>query len=68
MKDTINKLEQHTLVVLQSNNYKEINEHVNCSDNLDDFANLYVSKLRNIKIYQKDFIKYKRFMLIGTKI
>ena len=68
INDTINKLEQHTLVVLQSNNYKEINEHVNCSDNLDDFANLYVSKLRNIKIYQKDFIKYKRFMLIGTKI
>ena len=68
ISDTINKLEKHTLVVLQSNNYKEINEHVNCSDNLDDFANLYVSKLRNIKIYQKDFIKYKRFMLIGTKI
>ena len=68
INDTINKLEQHTLVVLQSNNYKEINEHVNCSDNLDDFANLYVSKLRNIKIYQKDFVKYKRFMIIGTKI
>jgi len=68
INDTINKLEQHTLVVLQSNNYKEINEHVNCSDSLEDFANLYVSKLRNIKIYQKDFIKYKRFMLIGTKI
>ena len=68
INDTINKLEQHTLVVLQSNNYKEINEHVNCSDSLEDFANLYVSKLRNMKIYQKDFIKYKRFMIIGTKI
>ena len=68
INDTINKLEQHTLVVLQSNNYKEINEHINCSDSLEDFANLYVSKLRNIKIYQKDFVKYKRFMIIGTKI
>ena len=66
--DTIDKLERGTLVVLQSNNYKEINEHVNCSDSLEDFANLYVSKLRNMKIYQKDFIKYKRFMIIGTKI
>ena len=55
-------------MVLQSNNYKEINEHINCSDSLEDFANLYVSKLRNIKIYQKDFVKYKRFMIIGTKI
>jgi hypothetical protein len=68
INDTINKLEQHTLVVLQSNNYKEINEHINCSDNLEDFANQYVSKLRNLKIYEKDFMKYKRFMLIGTKI
>lgn len=68
INDTINKLEQHTLVVLQSNNYKEINEHINCSDSLEDFANQYVSKLRNLKIYEKDFMKYKRFMVIGTKI
>lgn len=65
--DTINKLEEHTLVVLQNNNYKEVMEHVNTVDTLDNFANQYVSKLRNIKMYEKDFIKYKRFMIIGTK-
>jgi len=64
----IDKLEQHTLVVLQSNNYKEVNEHINCVDTKENFANQYVSKLRNMKIYEKDFIKYKRFMIIGTKI
>ena len=64
----IKKLSEHTLVVLQSNNYKEINEHINCVDTKEDFANQYVSKLRNMKIYEKDFIKYKRFMIIGTKI
>ena len=64
----IKKLGEHTLVVLQSNNYKKINEHINCVDTKEDFANQYVSKLRNIKIYEKDFIKYKRFMIIGTKI
>ena len=64
----ISKLNEHTLVVLQSNNYKKINEHINCVDTKEDFANQYVSKLRNIKIYEKDFIKYKRFMIIGTKI
>tara|TARA_A100001011_G_C14283407_1_gene832537 strand:- start:872 stop:1537 length:666 start_codon:yes stop_codon:yes gene_type:complete len=64
----LSKLQQHTLVVLQSNNYKEINEHINCVDKKEDFANQYVSKLRNMKIYEKDFIKYKRFMIIGTKI
>ena len=64
----LSKLQQHTLVVLQSNNYKEINEHINCVDTKEDFANQYVSKLRNMKIYEKDFVKYKRFMIIGTKI
>jgi len=66
--DIISKCEEHTLVVLQSNNYKDINEHINCVDTVEDFANQYVSKLRNIKFYEKDFIKYKRFMVIGTKI
>ena len=64
----ISKINEHTLIVLQSNNYKKINEHINCVDTKEDFANQYVSKLRNMKIYEKDFIKYKRFMVIGTKI
>ena len=64
----IEKLEQHTLVVLQSNNYTEIGEHVNCVDSVEEFANQYVGKLRNIKFYEKDFLKYKRFMVIGTKV
>jgi len=54
--------------VLQSNNYREITQHINCVDTVEDFANQYVSKLRNIKFYEKDFSKYKRFMIIGTKI
>lgn len=66
--NTISKLERHTLVVLQSNNYREIAQHVNCVDTVENFANQYVSKLRNMKIYEKDFVKYKRFMIIGTKI
>lgn len=66
--DTISKLEEHTLVVLQNNNYKEISQHINCVETAEDFANQYVGKLRNIKFYEKDFVKYKRFMVIGTKI
>ena len=65
--DSISKMQEHTLVVLQSNNYKEITQHINCVDTMDDFANQYVGKLRNMKFYEKDFIKYKRFMVIGTK-
>ena len=66
--DTISKCEEHTLVVLQSNNYSEIPQHVNTIDTWENFANQYVSKLRNMKIHEKDFGKYKRFMIIGTKI
>ena len=66
--ETLNKMKKDTLVVLQSNNYKEVSQHVNCVDTVEDFANQYVSKLRNIKFYEKDFVKYKRFMVIGTKI
>tara|TARA_B100001094_G_C18087131_1_gene748358 strand:+ start:348 stop:1004 length:657 start_codon:yes stop_codon:yes gene_type:complete len=65
---TLSKLEKDTLVVLQSNNYTEVSQHVNCVATVEDFANQYVSKLRNIKHYEKDFGKYKRFMVIGTKI
>ena len=36
--NTIDKLEQHALVVLQSNNYKEVNEHINCVDTKEDFV------------------------------
>lgn len=66
--NTIDKLEQHTLVVLQSNNYTQVSQHVNCVASSADFANQYVGKLRNIKFYEKDFLKYKRFMVIGTKV
>lgn len=66
--DTISKLEKDTLVVLQSNNYREVAQHINCVDTMEHFANQYVGKLRNIKFYEKDFVKYKRFMVIGTKI
>ena len=65
---TIDKLDEHTLVVLQGNNYKEIAQHINCVDTIEDFTNQYVGKLRNMKFYEKDFVKYKRFMVIGTKI
>ena len=66
--DTISKLDPHTLVVLQSNNYREIGQHVNCVDTAEEFANQYVGKLRNIKFFEKDFVNYKRFMVIGTKV
>jgi hypothetical protein len=61
-----NKIPNEKLVILQSNNYFEIAEHVNCSGSLEEFSNscpmstvLYQGKL--------DLPKYTRFMKIGYK-
>jgi len=53
------------LIVLQSNNYI-IDEHINCSNSLQDFMDK--SKLSNIQ-YQGvlELAKYDRYLLIGQK-
>ena len=60
------KIPNGKLVILQNNNFFEVNEHVNCVNDLDDFASqaplseiLYDGEL--------ELPKYKRFMRIGYK-
>tara|TARA_Y100000004_G_C8838012_1_gene379221 strand:+ start:73 stop:747 length:675 start_codon:yes stop_codon:yes gene_type:complete len=65
--DTIDKTERGTLVILQSNNYDKIQEHINTVENLQEFVSQYQSRLINIEMYEKDFLDYKRFMIIGIK-
>jgi len=60
------KIPNGKLVILQTNNYFDIEEHVNCSKDLDEFAaQTPMSKI----LYQGelDLEKYKRFMRIGIK-
>lgn len=55
-----------TLVILQTNNYFEIPEHINCSNNLSEFSkNTPMSEL----LYEGtlELPKYQRYMRIGTK-
>ena len=50
---------------LQSNNYYEVDSHINCSDTLEDFiASLPLKKIlyAGKKNYKN---KYDRFMVIG---
>jgi len=65
--NTIDKTERGTLIVLQSNNYSQIQEHVNTVKDLQEFVSQYQSRLINIEMYEKDFLEYKRFMIIGIK-
>lgn len=54
------------LIILQSNNYFEIEEHINCHKSLDDFD----KSIKLNTILYKDTLKldkYDRYMIIGTK-
>jgi hypothetical protein len=56
-----------TLFVLQSNNYNQLQQHINCVRNLDHFKNQYKTRMENIRAYELQKEKYTRFMIIGVK-
>lgn len=57
---------KHTLIVLQSNNYDEIKEHINCDENIDEMKKKYpLTHIRYEGTLQ--LINYNRYMLIGRK-
>ena len=53
------------LFVVQSNNYYELEEHINCSSDIDEF--LTKSKLTPIWRGLLETAKYTRYMIIGKK-
>jgi len=65
--DTIDKTERGTLIVLQNNNYHKLQEHINTVKDLQEFVSQYQSRLINIEMHEKDFLEYKRFMILGLK-
>ena len=61
-----NNIKKGTLVILQSNNYFEIKDHVNCFNTLQEFeASVNFDKI----LYkgQLELPKYTRFMVIGVR-
>lgn len=60
------KIPSGKLVVLQSNDFYEVKEHVNCVGSIEEFA--AKAPMQNI-LYsgELDLPKYKRFMLIGYR-
>jgi len=57
------KKDKSTIVFLQSNNYNEIKDHINCKKSVNDFANSLT--LSSYKKYTLSLDKYERFMVIG---
>lgn len=60
------KIPSGKLVILQSNNYFEIKEHVNCSASLDAFKS-QTPMTEELYSGELQLSKYKRFMRIGYK-
>lgn len=54
-----------SLIVLQSNNYFELEEHINCAADLDDFIKM--SKVKVLWSGEFETSKYTRYMIIGRK-
>jgi len=61
-----NKLPENVLIILQSNNYFEQTEHINCVKNIEEFKQ---SSPMNDILFEGtlNLGMYKRFMLIGKK-
>lgn len=53
------------LVVMQSNNYFELEEHINCVHSAKELANKV--KFSEFKTFEFETPKYTRFMVIGKK-
>tara|TARA_B100000212_G_scaffold190375_1_gene143527 strand:+ start:6375 stop:6947 length:573 start_codon:yes stop_codon:yes gene_type:complete len=62
----IEKCKDGTLLILQSNNYKKIEDHINCHNNIKEFEDsLKLDKIMFGGTLNLD--KYDRFMVIGVK-
>ena len=60
------KIPEGKLVILQSNDYYEIEEHVNCVKDINEFKNMAPMNQLHYMGF-RELPKYKRFMLIGYK-
>lgn len=62
----LSNIPDNSLIVLQSNNYYDLDEHIRCAKDIEDFKNQ--CNLEVLFFDTLDLIKYKRFMIIGRKI
>lgn len=56
---------KNSLVVMQSNNYFELEEHINCVNSAKELANKV--NFSDFKIFEFETPKYTRYMVIGKK-
>lgn len=57
------KIPKNTIVVLQSNNFFELTEHINCVNSVEELSRKF--PLNNPRCYSFETAKYTRYMVIG---
>jgi hypothetical protein len=60
-----NNIPSAALIVMQSNNYFELDEHINCVGSAEELAKKV--KFSSYETYKLETPKYTRFMVIGRK-
>jgi hypothetical protein len=61
----LSNVPKESIIVLQSNDYFELNEHIRCANDIDEFI-----EQSKIKVFSYDILelpKYNRFMIIGRR-
>ena len=61
----LGKQPEHSLIVLQSNNFFDHEEHIRCAKDIREF--IEQSKIKPLLIDELETEKYKRFMIIGNR-
>jgi hypothetical protein len=61
----LSNIPKGSIIVLQSNDYSELDEHIRCAEDLEEFKEQ--SKLNVISSSTLQLPKYNRFMIIGTR-
>ena len=61
----LRKVPSNSLIVLQSNNYFKLDEHIRCANNLLEFKEQ--SRIKVVSSSLLELPKYTRYMLIGYK-
>lgn len=67
MDYVLQSLDKGTIVALQSNDYFDVDDHVNCYNTLDDFVSAMSANINEV-LYsgEKEMKAYNRFMVIGV--
>ena len=60
----INRCDPHSVFCLLSNDYKMIEDHINCKKDIEQFKSSLSIEIKDEFTLELD--EYKRFMLIGT--